>query len=280
MACAATAPPAGPEACDDGNNLTETSCAYSASGPNGCTSCTAGCLASVSLSGPFCGDGVTSDGEACDDGNVVTETGCPYGVASCSRCRADCGQVLSLTGPVCGDGVLNGPEACDDGNAAACGTCNATCTAVQPVAAASGSLAVGAASAFVDGETFTLNDGLHAVTVFEFDSNAMSGAGHVAIALTSMMNAGEVADAIVAAVNAAPTLDVTAVRSTSQPMVRLFADSVGGSGEQGDRRVGRECDVRGFRHGRRGRERLRRGVACVSSADCSNACAGSPKVCN
>jgi cysteine-rich repeat protein len=125
------------EECDDGNRVTETTCPY---GTQSCTRCDATCSASLSLTGPFCGDARVTDEEKCDDGNTIDETSCPYGSKSCTTCNATCTASRSLTGPYCGDAILNNAaEVCDDGNnvdeascpygQASCVYCNATCTA-------------------------------------------------------------------------------------------------------------------------------------------------------
>ena len=126
----------GAEVCDDGNNVTETSCP---DGVASCSACNATCTATLSLTGAICGDGIRSGGEVCDDGNNVTETSCPYGSPTCMACNATCTASLSLTGSFCGDGIRSGAEVCDDGNnvtetscpdgVASCSACNATCTA-------------------------------------------------------------------------------------------------------------------------------------------------------
>ena len=53
----------GAEACDDGNNVTETNCPY---GSASCMACNASCTAPLSLTGGYCGDGVVNGGEVCD----------------------------------------------------------------------------------------------------------------------------------------------------------------------------------------------------------------------
>jgi hypothetical protein len=133
----------GSETCDDGNNTTETACAY---GTRTCTQCSADCTIPLDLSGPYCGDNIRNGPEACDDGNNTTETSCPYGSASCTRCDAACATVLNLTGPYCGDNIQNGPEVCDDGNNTTetscpygtpnCVRCDASCTTVLNLAGA------------------------------------------------------------------------------------------------------------------------------------------------
>jgi len=141
--------PDGNELCEEGNTVTETSCAY---GTASCQKCDGGCDNLLNLTGNICGDGSRDlANEACDDTNVVTETACPYGQATCTGCdgtegpptgnSVGCEAVLNLTGNVCGDGNQGGPEGCDDGNTitegactygtASCNVCNASC---QPVA--------------------------------------------------------------------------------------------------------------------------------------------------
>lgn len=127
---------AGAEACDDGNTVSESNCAY---GTVSCTACNANCSAQLNLLGNYCGDNAINGPELCDDGNNTTETSCAYGTASCTACNANCTAPLSLVGGFCGDNAVNGPEACDDGNnttetscaygTVTCTACNASCTA-------------------------------------------------------------------------------------------------------------------------------------------------------
>ena len=105
--------PSGDEVCDDGNQVSETACAY---GERTCVACNDACSEVYSMAGAWCGDGIVNGDEACDDGNAVTEGACPEGTGACTLCNADCSKELNLTGPVCGDGVVNGSEVCDDGN--------------------------------------------------------------------------------------------------------------------------------------------------------------------
>ena len=83
----------------------------------------------VTLSAPFCGDGVVNDpSEACDDGVApVTATGCNsmceledgQPCTSNSQCASDvCDLLGSATceaADTCGNGTLDSGEACDDG---------------------------------------------------------------------------------------------------------------------------------------------------------------------
>lgn len=124
------------EACDDGNVVTETSCAY---GTPNCSSCNSTCSGVLNLTGPYCGDSSVNGPELCDDGNNLNETSCAYGTQNCTTCNSTCSGQLTLSGPYCGDGILNGPEVCDDGNnvdetacpygVRSCTQCTATCTA-------------------------------------------------------------------------------------------------------------------------------------------------------
>ena len=65
---------------------------------------------------------------------------------------------------------------------------------------ATGSITTVAKSSLVDGETFTISDGVRSVT-FEFDDNGSVGAGNVAIDLVPLTSADDVRDAIIAKIN-------------------------------------------------------------------------------
>jgi len=77
------------EECDDGNSLTEAACAY---GLESCLQCNEDCSSSLSLVGPYCGDGVVDSSglEECDDGED-NGMGVLY-------CRLDCSGLLGLPG--------------------------------------------------------------------------------------------------------------------------------------------------------------------------------------
>jgi choice-of-anchor A domain-containing protein len=119
----------GPEACDDGNTVTETSC------PNGqasCTVCNASCTQLLTLQTAYCGDGVRNGSETCDYG---TNSPCPYG-RSCLQCNTSCTGFQYVQGGYCGDGAANGPEACDYGSNScpygqSCYQCNTSCTGFE-----------------------------------------------------------------------------------------------------------------------------------------------------
>ncbi|MFT3697897.1 MAG: DUF4215 domain-containing protein [Kofleriaceae bacterium] len=166
------------EICDDGNDIAT----------DGCTN---SCVPEM------CGDGIVASDEDCDDPSQATN--CPYGVASCMICDATC-HFVDATGNVCGDGVVAAPdEVCDDGNTDACGTCDATCR-VFASSAATGSI-IAVAGTNLEGKTFTLNDGRHAQTIFEFDTNASVTAGNVAVTITAVSTADQVATAMIGAIN-------------------------------------------------------------------------------
>jgi len=125
----------GTEACDDGNTVTETACAY---GTANCTACDAICATVLNLTGSTCGDTV------CDV--VENNTSCPADctIATCGNGACDVATETNANCPadctVCGDGIVAGTETCDDGNTvtetacaygtATCTTCNATCGVV------------------------------------------------------------------------------------------------------------------------------------------------------
>jgi hypothetical protein len=80
-------------------------------------------------------------------------------------------------------------------------------TAYKP---ATGSLVAVAGALLIDGETFTIGDGVNPATVFEFDSNGVVVAGHVAVVFTGAYTDIQVANSMRAAINAAANLNVSA----------------------------------------------------------------------
>jgi hypothetical protein len=77
--------------------------------------------------------------------------------------------------------------------------------------AATGTITAVAGASLVDGETFTINDGINTPTVFEFDSGGGVGGGNVAVTFTGGDSASTVAASILAAINGVgATLLVTA----------------------------------------------------------------------
>lgn len=75
---------------------------------------------------------------------------------------------------------------------------------------ATGSITAVLGSAFVDGETFTLDDGANPAVIFEFDddSSVVETATLRAVPFTGAESAADMATLMVAAVRAAPTLDI------------------------------------------------------------------------
>lgn len=83
----------------------------------------------------------------------------------------------------------------------------------------------------VDGETFTLNDGVNPAVVFEFEKVGGVGGGSVAVDITAAVDADDVRDAIVSAVNGAASLAISASPDGSG-LVFLQNDNVGTAGNQ------------------------------------------------
>lgn len=96
--------------------------------------------------------------------------------------------------------------------------------------AATGSITTVTGANLVDGETFTINDGINAPTVFEFDSGGGVGGGNIAVAFTGGDTADQVRDSIISAVTGVgATLLVTATNGGAAT-VTLTADLVGAHG--------------------------------------------------
>jgi cysteine-rich repeat protein len=164
-----------------------------------------------------CGDGVTNTatGEQCDDGNTNQTDGCS------NNCKVN----------LCGDGILQDGESCDDGNTMACGRCSENCQ-VYHYAKATGSITAVAGGSIEDGDTLTLNDGVHVPKIFEFDRGSQVEAGRVRIAVRKKsgntdvdMSANEVAQSMRAAINlthfdAAPLM-IDATGAASSAVVTL-----------------------------------------------------------
>lgn len=83
---------------------------------------------------------------------------------------------------------------------------------VIPAGKAGGTIDVVPGIALVDGETFTVGDGV-TFTTFEFDSDGQVTPGHVAVPFSSHATTLQVRDAIIAAVNGEHDLQVTAAAS-------------------------------------------------------------------
>jgi len=257
------------EACDDGNQQTESACPY---GTPTCSACNAGCSQILNLVGNVCGDGARDlQHEDCDDGNTCTESVCPYGTASCDLCSSSC-KMVARTGSVCGDGSVDVPyETCDDGNADACGSCSADCKAVQE-AEATGLIVPVPLSEISDGASFTIDDGLGTVAVFEFDDDANVSSGATSIALDANPARSHAAIQIAAAINSHATLLVDAV--ADGPVV-LLSDRVKSSlGNQAIVASGVSTDfyVTGMSGGM-GRD-CASGTKCTSDADCASGVCG------
>jgi phage tail-like protein len=99
----------------------------------------------------------------------------------------------------------------------------------EPVAGtkASGSITVVLPSLLVDGETFTLDDGLNTPTIFEFDDNAVVTPGSVGIDLTVITTLSEVRDRIILAINSVGNLLRIGAASGGVSLINLTHDIVG-----------------------------------------------------
>jgi hypothetical protein len=147
-------------------------------------------------------------GDDCDDTNSDCTTNC-----------TDC----------CGDGFVCGAEVCDDGNMDPCGTCDATCSTVQTLAPATGTINTFASSNLVDGETLTIGDGNNEAT-FEFDFDSFFQPGKFAVSLLGFDTAENVRDAVITAIN---SIDASLQVSASEggyALVSLANDNQGSEG--------------------------------------------------
>jgi hypothetical protein len=257
------------EACDDGNAITESQCPY---GQATCSACNSACTQLVALAGDVCGDGSRDpNNEQCDDGNTATEVTCPYGNATCTVCTSAC-TLAPATGNVCGDGLRDTVnEACDDNNTSACGTCGGpignSCSVVQSAEATGLIVAIKAAD-IIDGETFSLDDGLSAaggagLVIFEFNKSGGVSGTNTAVNLSSSDSATTVRTKIRQSINGHVLLSITAADSTGSVVqlthdrqtslgntasVNTVADSDFGNsdmtgGQGGDCVAGTECQI-------------------------------------
>jgi hypothetical protein len=107
-------------------------------------------------------------------------------------------------------------------------TANLPTTSVK----ATGSITAVAGSLLVDGQTFTLNDGVNAATIFEFDSNSSVTGGHIAVPFTNGDSAATVAASIRTAINnVTSALQITASAPVGS-VVGLTNDNYGTQGNQ------------------------------------------------
>ena len=99
--------------------------------------------------------------------------------------------------------------------------------------AATGSITTVGGGLLIDGETFTLDDGVNAPTVFEFDLGGGGvGGGNVAVVYTAPDTADVVKATIIAAVNGVGAgLEITA-GDGGVGLVTLTNDNIGGHGNQ------------------------------------------------
>jgi cysteine-rich repeat protein len=185
-----------------------------------------------------CGDGYINAAsmEFCDDRNPFQGDGCDS-----SECAVEpgynCMGTPSVCTPICGDGLVVGTEVCDDRNSSSCGICSANCMQHQPLAPATGSITAVPAAMLMNGETFTLYNGLGGGTVtFEFNTGTPAS-GHVGINQGGGggvgVSASVMAMRIAAAINTVLPLRITAVVSGTNPaQVLLTNDRAGSAGNQ------------------------------------------------
>jgi cysteine-rich repeat protein len=193
-------------------------------------------------------------------------------------CSASC-TVLLLTGNVCGDGVVDvAHEACDDRNTSACGSCNATCQMTQASAPAVGVVVCPKGMEFIDGETLTLNDGVNAPTVFEFDFGGGVAGGHVAIALTSGDGSSTVGSQVKTKINAIGAgLAITATNSSGTVNLTNDRASVAGNAPIIETVVTPNFTVNGMSGGAGGD--CPSGTGCKTNNDCVSGVCGAGSTC-
>lgn len=80
---------------------------------------------------------------------------------------------------------------------------------------ATGTVTVAAPGSIVDGDTFTIDDGLNGPQVFEFDTNGLTSTSNVAVDITGAVDANGTGVALADAINA-------------NPLVRISATHIGG----------------------------------------------------
>lgn len=101
---------------------------------------------------------------------------------------------------------------------------------LTPGVAATGSLQAVAQASLVDGETFTLDDGVNPAVVFEFDvlGNGVGG-GNVAVNVSADVTPDNVRATMQTAVNGAASLDITA-SDGGAGLLNLVNDTAGAAG--------------------------------------------------
>jgi cysteine-rich repeat protein len=255
------------ETCDDGNAVTEEHCAY---GTQSCNVCTEDCSALVKRKGFYCGDGAINGNEVCDDANTIEEEECSRDTWHCTACSADCSKELILSGIVCGNGDHEWGEACDDGNTESCGSCNAYCTARVSQTKAKGSIKVIQASDINDGETFTLNDGVHVPVIFEFNKTDGKASGHIEIAIEDTQSAEDVAASISNVIKFVPKETLAITSSVTGSTVKLENSQTGGVGNQSisDTVSNLSFSVTGMDGGKP--YACSENVGCVEPSDCAS----------
>jgi hypothetical protein len=88
-----------------------------------------------------------------------------------------------------------------------------------------------AESLIVEGETFTLNDGVNPAKIFEFDTDSSVSGSNIPVDISIAVTADDVKTAIINAINGATSLDISA-SSFSSSVVFLSNDNLGTAGNQ------------------------------------------------
>ena len=96
--------------------------------------------------------------------------------------------------------------------------------------AATGTLKVTEPGNLVDGETFTLDDGVNTPTTFEFDTDATWTSPNVPIDISGAIDFRDVRTAVLAAINGVATLDITAFTPGFGDTLNLTNDTPGSAG--------------------------------------------------
>ena len=114
-----------------------------------------------------------------------------------------------------------------------------------PAVAATGTITCGQVA---DGNTVTIDDGVHTAVTFEFDNNETTTPGNIAVAFAA--SGGVSAANLLIAINAQATLDVTATATDpASATINLTNDTAGAAGNVAITKVGAPITVTGMAGG-------------------------------
>lgn len=102
---------------------------------------------------------------------------------------------------------------------------NPSAPAISPKLAAAGSFQAIAKASLVDGETFTIDDGVNPAKVFEFDTNASVSGSNVAVDISAATTSATVATAMINAINGVGALLAVTASDGGSGLVSLVNDS-------------------------------------------------------